>query len=191
MNVLVITEDFTQDQYIVKPIIEAMLAAVGKPRAKVEVCRDPRFQGVAQAMDWKRLTNVIDRYRGMVDLFILCVDRDNNPTRRAALDSLEAQAKAYAPDKIFLSENAWQELEVWLLAGHDLPTTWNWQTIRAEEHPKENSYLPFAIQRKVHRQPAQGRSTLALEAAKRYDRIRQLCPEDIAVLEQRIRASLT
>lgn len=190
MRVLIITEDFTQDQYIVKPIVEAMLAAVGRPRAKVEVCRDPRFQGVTQAMDWQRLVKVIDRYRGMVDLFVLCVDRDNNPTRRAALDSLEAQAKAYAPDKMFLSEHAWQELEVWLLAGHDLPSAWDWQAIRAEEHPKENYYLPFARQRNVHRQPAQGRSTLAIEAAKRYSRIRHLCPEDIAILEQRIRASL-
>ena len=35
MNVLIIPEDFRKDQYILKPILEAMLAAVGKPQAKV------------------------------------------------------------------------------------------------------------------------------------------------------------
>ena len=34
----------------------------------------------------------------------------------------------------------------------------------------------------------EGRKTLAEEAARRYDRIRQLCPEDIADLEDRVRS---
>lgn len=40
MNVLVIPEDFRKDQYMLKPIIEAMLKAKGK-MVKVRVCQDP------------------------------------------------------------------------------------------------------------------------------------------------------
>ena len=86
------------------------------------------------------------------------------------------------------AENAWQEIEVWVLAGHDLPSDWNWQVIRDEVNPKETYFLPFATQRKLLDAPGEGRKTLAEEAARRYDRIRQLCPEDIADLEDRVRS---
>jgi len=45
----------------------------------------------------------------MVDLFLLCVDRDGNTTRRAKLDNIEGKAREILPDKkFFLAENAWQ-----------------------------------------------------------------------------------
>ena len=57
MRVLVIPEDFrkglsrgTRDQYILKPIISAMMSAVGKPRAKVQVCQEPLLGGVGEAL---------------------------------------------------------------------------------------------------------------------------------------------
>lgn len=188
MNVLVIPEDFRKDQYILKPIIEAMLNSCGRPRARVVVCKDPVLGGVNQAMRWEYLKEIFDRYRGMVDLFLLCVDRDGVASRRARLAELEAQAAADLPaDRVLLAENAWQELEVWVLAGHELPNQWVWREIRDELHPKERYYLPFAKARAMIDQPAEGRRALSLEAARRYDRIKQLCPEDVANLEQRIK----
>lgn len=77
------------------------------------------------------------------------------------------------------------EIEVWVLAGHNLPSDWNWQVIRNEVNPKETYFFPFAEQRNLLDAPGEGRKTLAEEAARRYDRIRQLCPEDIAELEDR------
>src|SRR5208283_5472022 len=51
--------------------------------------------------------------------------------RQAVLDSLEKQAKAtVGRDRAFLAEHAWQEIEVWLLAGHVLPRKWAWRAIR-------------------------------------------------------------
>jgi hypothetical protein len=188
--VLIIPEDFTKDQYMLKPMVEAMLRAAGKPNAIVRVCQDPRFHGVSQVMDWTLLAPVIERYKGMTDIFLVCVDRDGNATRREALNYIESQADLLAPGSILLAENAWQEIEVWVLAGHDLPKGWVWNSIRQEMHPKEVYYLPFAKQHKVANQPAEGRRTLATEAARRYDRIRQLCPEDIAALEIRIAEKL-
>ena len=90
------------------------------------------------------------------------------------------------PIAVFLAENAWQEVEVWVLAGHDLPKDWTWQDIRQEPNPKETYFEPFAKQRSVLDEPGQGRKTLAREAAENYGRIRSLCREDVASLEAAI-----
>jgi len=38
---LVIPEDFRNDQYILKPVVTAIMKKVGKPNAKVQVCNNP------------------------------------------------------------------------------------------------------------------------------------------------------
>ncbi|NMF62548.1 hypothetical protein [Brasilonema octagenarum] len=187
MNVLVIPEDFRKDQYMLKPIITAMMEALGKPKTKVRVCQDPLLGGINEALKWERISEIIERYKGMVNLFLLCVDRDGKEGRRGMLDNISQQAaNILTGNRLLLAENAWQEIEVWVLAGHDLPADWNWQFIRNEINPKETYFLPFAAQRNVLDAPGEGRKLLAEEAARRYSRIRQLCPEDIAVLENRI-----
>jgi hypothetical protein len=191
MNVMVIPEDFRKDRYIIEPIIQAMLEAVGKGRANVRTCLDPLLGSVDQALNWERIEEILKRYRGMVQLFLLCVDRDGNEGRRTSLDHIENRAAEYLGDRaMLLGENAWQELEVWLLAGHDLPTGWKWKEIRQEVHPKENYYLPFAESKGVLDAPGEGRKPLGQEAARRFSRIRKLCPEDVAVLEDRIKEAI-
>ena len=185
MRILVIPEDSVQDQYILQPMIEAMLKAKGKKNARVRVCSDPRLQGVSQALKWDNIEKIIDKYR-MVDLFLLCVDRDGVESRKESLNHIEQKAREILPsDKSFFAENAWQEIEVWVLAGHKLPLEWNWQEIRNENNPKEIYFEPFAKQRNLTDEPGRGRKTLAQEAAKEYHRVRQLCPE-MAELEGRI-----
>ncbi|MBD2771301.1 hypothetical protein [Iningainema tapete] len=191
MNVLVIPEDFRKDQYMLKPIFMAMMKEVGKPNARVRVCQDPLLGGVSEALKWERIQEIIERYKGMVNLFLLCVDRDGKEGRKGVLTSIEQQAvNILTGGRLLLAENAWQEIEVWVLAGHNLPSDWNWQVIRDEVNPKETYFLPFAEQRNLLDAPGEGRKTLAEEAARRYDRIRQLCPEDIANLEDRVRSFL-
>jgi hypothetical protein len=185
VKVLVIPEDFVQDQYILKPIVEAMMKAKDKKNAKIIVCTDPRLQGVSQALKWENIEKIIDKYR-MVDLFLLCVDRDGIESRREQLNEIERRAASILPnDKSFLAENAWQEIEVWVLAGHKLPSGWNFSNIRKENNPKEIYFEPFARQHNLIDEPGGGRKTLAQEAAKEYNRIRQFCPE-VAELEGRI-----
>ena len=187
MNVLVVPEDFRKDQYILKPMVEAMFRHVGRQSAKVRVCQEPLLGGIDQARDWERIKEILDRYRGMVDVFLLIVDRDGEAGRRRALDNLEQKARdTLAAGRTFLGENAWQEVEVWILAGHDLPNDWTWREIRQEVHAKEAYFEPFARQRGVTDGPGQGRKTLAEEAARNYGRIRQLCSEDVAALEGRL-----
>lgn len=113
MNVLVIPEDFRKDQYMLKPIISAMLSEIGRV-AKIRVCQDPLLGGIGQALKWVRINEILDRYKGMVHLFLLCVDRDGIETRKQSLNSLEEKASEALPEgKLLLAENAWQEIEIW------------------------------------------------------------------------------
>lgn len=186
MNVLIIPEDFRTDQSIVKPIIEAMMVAVGRPNANVRVCTNPLLGGVNNALNLSKLRPIIDRYKGMVDLFLLLVDRDGVEGRADALRSLETQLQPMLPDqKVIFGENAWQEVEVWLLAGQR-DHGYVWQEVRTALHPKEQFYRPYASRRGVLAHPAEGRGILAGEAARGYDRIAQLCPEDVGALQRRI-----
>ena len=181
MNVLVIPEDFRRDQYILKPIIKAMMSALGKPRANVVVCTDPLLGGVTEALKTDRIREVLDLNRGMFDLFLLCVDRDGLPSRQAQLDKIERFVRdeyCLPEGRILLAEHAWQELEVWALAGHDLPANYDWAAIRQDPHPKEAYFDPIVTRHQLGDEPGGGRRTLSLEAARRYPRIRQLCPQD-------------
>jgi hypothetical protein len=191
MNVLVIPEDFRKDEAILLPLIKSMFKAMGKPQANVRICKEPLLGGVDQALDSIRIKEIIERYRGMVKIFILCVDRDGEDGRRFRLEQLEKESQKNLlgdPGKHFFAENAWQELEVWILAGFkDLPKEWNWIEIRRERDPKERFYLPFAQLKNVLNSPADGRKVLSEEAATHFDRICQFCPEDFNNLFNRIR----
>ncbi len=75
MNVLIIPEDFCKDQYVLNPLFNRLLRSIGRPQARVRVCLDPLLGGVTEATNEERLSEIFERYRGMVDIFILCVDR--------------------------------------------------------------------------------------------------------------------
>jgi hypothetical protein len=186
--VLVIPEDPRLDRYILKPIIKTMLDAAGRPRAIIGICDEPLLRSVEQALRWERIREIIDIYP-QVDLFLLIVDRDGDKHRRGRLDAIERQATAsLPPNRSFFAEHAWQEIEVWALAGcTDLPSDWRWGNVRAERDPKEIFFIPYARQRGLQDEPGGGRKTLGVQAARRYNRVRQRCPE-IIELEERIRA---
>jgi hypothetical protein len=104
------------------------------------------------------------------------------------LNGLEERAAAQLGDgKTMLGENAWQEIEVWALAGQELPGDWQWQAIRAEVHPKEVYFEPLARQRGLTKEPGEGRTTMGREAAQNYNRVRSRCKEDIQSLEIRLK----
>jgi len=186
MNVLVIPEDFRKDQFILQPIIEAMFAKLERP-VIVEVLKDPLIGGIDQAMDRSVLGEIIEDNKWKVELFLLCVDRDAEAGRRTSLSNLEQHFNAVlGAGKLMACEHAWQELEVWVLAGHDLLEGWSWQEIRNERDPKEAYFDKLVARRNLRDDPGDGRKTLGLEAARRYRRINSRCREDIQVLEKRV-----
>lgn len=189
-NVLVIPEDCHKDQHVLSPIMTRVVQAV-IPNARVKVCTDPRLRGVGQATKWEYIGPVVERYRGFIHLFVVVVDRDGNPDRQAKLDHLREQAAATlgGTEKAFIGAQAWQEVEVWILAAMaNLPRDWSWQAIREHPNPKETYFDPYARQRGLAEGVAGGRKALAREAASRYDRLRARSPE-VAELEAHIKAS--
>lgn len=105
MRVLIIPEDFRNDQYILRPLFQRLFRSLQRP-ATVTVCMDPLLGGVSEALNSERLAEVVAQYDGMIDLFILCVDRDGDAGRRGRLDRIEQR---FGNTRIFLAENAWEE----------------------------------------------------------------------------------
>ena len=190
MNVLIIPEDFRNDQYILKPLFSRLFQSIGKRPARVRVCLDPLLGGVGEALKSERIAEVVRRHAGMTDIFILCIDRDGDANRRQRLDSLQEEF-GNGQLFLFLAENAWEELETWVLAGLDLPTEWNWRVVRAEVQVKERYFEPLADQHNLSDAPGGGRKPLAEEASRRIGAIRQKCPEDFDALAQRLQDEVT
>ena len=186
MKVLVIPEDFRNDQYILKPLFERLLQSAGKPHARVRVCQDPPLGGVGEALKVERLKDIVAQYDGMTDLFVLCVDRDGDRGRRGRLDRIEAELGK--DGQAFLAGEAWEEVETWVLAGLDLPKDWRWRDVRAEVQVKERYFAPLARERGVADGPGGGRKALGEEAARNLPAIRGKCREDFDTLARRVEA---
>jgi len=183
MNILVIPEDFRRDQYILRPIFARLFEFFGRTRVRIQVCQDPLLGGIGEAMKHERIAEIVERYRAMVRLFILCVDRDGDQKRRLRLDAIE---KEFGEANSFFAENAWEELEIWVLAGLALPKEWKWAEVRAEVSVKERYFDTLAARRGVADSPGGGRKALGEEAARNIAAIRQKCREDLDALALRL-----
>ena len=187
MKVLVIPEDFRKDQFMLKPMFERLLRNSGDSSPKVRICQDPLLGGVTEALKSERIAEVLDANRGMYDAYVLCVDRDGQSGRRQRLDQIESEC---ANGRAFFAENAWEELETWVLAGLTLPSDWRWEIVRAEVHAKERYFEPLAAQRGLSDAPGGGRKALGDEASRNIGAIRQKCPEDFDALATRLAAAI-
>ena len=193
MNVLIIPEDPRYDRHILKPVVRALLERLNKPNATIEFPKGT-LGGTGSALDWTSIRSILDQYEYLVDLFLLCVDRDGQRGRRDALDHLEKQAR----DKLdadgfgeicFLAVAAHQEIEVWGLGGLDdlpTPTEYQWDDVRRAPDSKERYFAPHAEKRGISEREFGGRKTLGEESASNYDALRQKCLE-LEELEKRIR----
>jgi hypothetical protein len=192
LNVLIVAEDYRKDRFILKPIVNSMLDHVGKPHANVEVCRDPMISGVDDALDRDTIEEVV-LTNPQYDLFLLIVDRDDDPNRHERLDKAESIADEVTYHRqVLLAGQAHQEVEVWLLAGqNDLPTEWDWTDVQSEPQAKEQYYNPYVEQKTLTNSPAGGRKLLGQKAGANYtNRVRQLCDE-VQELEHRVAATVT
>ena len=183
---LVIPEDFRKDQYLLKPLFKRLFDSMGRRRARIHVCQDPLLGGINEALKRERIQEVVDQHAGMTDIFILCVDRDGKKNRKHQLRAIESE---FGHGRVFLAENAWEELETWVLAGLDLPSRWNWSDVRASVDVKEQYFEPLASMLGVADGPGGGRKALGERAARRISAIRQKCREDFDHLAQRLTAA--
>lgn len=183
MRVLVIPEDSSKDKFILEPLFKSLFRTLGKPKTRILVCEDPILGGIGEALKLQRISEIFEAYKGMITIFILCVDRDGNEGRRQRLDQIE---KEFENTRVFLAENAWEEIETWVLAGLNLPRDWRWSDVRAEIQVKEIYFEPLVAQRNLSDTPDGGRKTLGEEASRRIGAIRQKCREDFDALARRL-----
>ena len=187
MRVMIIPEDFLKDQHILKPIFSRLFRQIGATSVEIQMCYQPRFRGVEQALELTDLEEIVRRFGGMVDIFVLCVDRDGFAGRRQRLNRIEAEFQGRC---VFFAENAWEEIETWVLAGLEMPSDWRWADVRAEIDVKERYFDPYVAQRGLSNTLGGGRKILGEEAARRVRAIRQKCPEDFDSLARRLQTTL-
>lgn len=182
MKVMVIPEDPTHDQYILKPIVEQIFADLGKA-PRVQVLSNPRLHGVSQALRADVLAEIVARYP-MIDLFLVLVDRDAEPKRPSQANEREQEH----PDRLFVCL-AIEEVEVWMLALHRDALGESWTEIRRERDPKERFAAPFLAARAPRLSPGGGRVWAMRALGARWKGVLQVCPE-LAELEQTLRGWL-
>lgn len=181
MKVLIIPEDPTLDQHVLRPVVAGIFADLKRP-ARVDVLTDPHLKGVDQALDRQIVANIIAD-NPMVDLFILAIDRDCNRKKNESL----AQARvADHPDRL-LACLAVQEVEVWALALHRGELTDKWSEIRADCDPKERFWDPFIARKGWGAEVGKGRKRAMRALAGHWSGLLQVCPE-IAALKAEIAA---
>jgi hypothetical protein len=169
VKVLVIPEDPTLDQYILKPIVERLFADLGKT-PRVQILSNPRLQGISQAMNSDRIAEVVRKYP-MVDLFLVMVDRDGDPHRSQSAAALEGKQS-----RLFVCL-AIEEIEVWMLAAHRDTLSFSWSEIRKDPHPKERYAHPFLAERAPKLDPGQGRAWAMRELGGKWKGLLSACEE--------------
>lgn len=181
-RVLVIPEDPTYNGYILQPIVERMLAELGKPKADVTVLTGYKLKGYPQVVKALR-GDLVDRYRHFFDLWLFLPDAD----RASNLGPLEAELAEQGVHLFCCA--AVPEVEAWLLAGHRDKLSLLWPEVRRHPYLKENVFEPFLAQFGDSRSPGGGRERLVGETLTNYRGLLSVCPE-LGKLEDRLRTFL-
>jgi hypothetical protein len=180
-RVLIIPEDPTNDQHILRPLVARLLKECGKANAKVVVLHDPAVSGYEDACG--KLTEIRKAYR-RYDLLLFLPDADGKHQSRAdRFAQLEAE---HGPR--FLCCAAVEEVEAWLLAGHTEKLPSPWRAVRADTSVKENVFVPFLREHGRDR-PGGGREELMQQTLTNLRGLLERCPE-LGRLQERICAAL-
>lgn len=177
-RVLVIPEDPTHNGYILKPVVERLLAEAGKPNARVLVLTNPKLGGYDDAVRAIK-TELPDRY-GFYDLWLFIPDADV----ASGLEALEAEAMQKGIRLICCA--AQPELEAWVLAGFRKEVSLNWSVIKSHPRLKEEVFAPFLAKYGDSQAAGGGREKLMRQALQNFRGLTEICSE-LGVLEERIR----
>jgi hypothetical protein len=183
VKVLVIPEDPTLDQHILKPIVEALLRDLGR-KARVDVLQDPHLSGVEEALSQEVIEGIVAE-NPMVDLFLLMVDRDCNRMRNV---ERAADREAGHPGRL-VACLAVEEVEVWMLALHRDALGERWSAIRSDCDPKERYADPFLREKGWLTEVGRGRKHAMRELPTKWGPLLSVCPE-LAELRDRLRSVL-
>ena len=179
LRVLIIPEDPTDNGYLLKPLVERMLAEAGKPSARVTILTNPRLRGYAQAVH--AIRNELTVRYGHFDLWLFLPDAD-------CAEGLPELERAMLRHGVTLLCCAAQpEVEAWLLAGHREKLALGWNEVTNHPRLKEEVFRPFLRQFGDARSAGGGREPLMRETLANYRGLLNLCPE-LKDLEARLRS---
>jgi hypothetical protein len=182
-RVLVIPEDPTHNGYILKPLVQALLADIGKPKARVEVLGNPRLEGYDHAMRAIK-SELSDRYQ-YFDLWLFFPDADRaNPI---AMQALEQQVSAKGIP-LFCCP-ALPEVEIYACAGWRDKLGRPWAEVQGDTRMKENIFEPLLRQYGDSRRAGGGRDLLIAESLRNLTLLLSLCPE-LKELRERLKIHL-
>lgn len=180
-KVLVIPEDPTNNGYILKPLVEAILADAGKSAAKVDVLTNPKLNGYDHAL--KAIKEELpDRY-GHWDLWIFIPDGDLASAEAMANLERELGQKGIT----LLSCPAQPEVEIYACAPYRAEIEGGWNAARQDVRMKEDVFRPLLEKHGDERRAGAGRDLMISEALKNLPLLFQLCPE-LKALRDRIAA---
>ena len=183
LKVLVVPEDHTNNGAILKPLVSALLADVGKPTARVTVVDRPRLRGYESAVAAIK-GDLVDLYAWM-DLWLFVPDADKAvPAAMAALEAELAQRSVK-----LLCCVAEPEVEVYAAAPYSAEITGGWAKARGHQRFKEDVFAPLLAAHGDLRRPSGGRDLMIAQAVQNLPRLYQLCPE-LKTLRDRIAAHL-
>ena len=178
-KVLVIPEDPTHNGYILKPLMQAILADAGKPAAKVDVLTNPKLGGYDHAIRAIR-EELPDRY-SFWDLWIFVPDAD-----RASPQAMSDLEDALAEKTVrLLCCPAQPEVEIYACAAYRQEITGGWDAARQDPKMKEDVFLPLLQKHGDNRRAGAGRDLMIAESLKNLQLLFRLCAE-LKALRDRI-----
>ena len=183
VQVLVIPEDPTHNGYILKPVVEMVLAEAGRPSAKVRVLSNPRVRGYDDAVRVLR-EELASRYAFM-DLWLFVPDADRASS--SAMSGLEDELRSQGVRQLCCP--AVPEVEVYACVAYRNEIAIPWQEVRADLRMKETHFEPLLAKHGDRRQPGGGRRAMIERSIASRRTFFRLCPE-IAQLRDRVKACL-
>jgi hypothetical protein len=180
-KVLVIPEDPTFNGYILKPLVEAVLAEAGKPKAKVQMLSKPKVGGFDQARH--AIKEILPDSYGHWDLWVFIPDADR--ATAAAMRDLEEGALARGIR--LLCCPAQPEVEIYCCVGRrkDLNAP-SWEAVRSSARMKEAYFEPLLRKHGEMNRAGGGRESLIAASLSKMETLFRLCPE-LAALRDRMR----
>lgn len=181
MRLLVVPEDPTHDQHVIKPIVEKILEDC-ECRGEVEILRDPHLRGVDEALNAEVIAGIV-RDNPMVDIFLIVVDRDCDRMGNEA----KAERRENDHSHVLLTCLAVQEIEVWPLALWRAELNVPWSSVRESCDPKEEFFDPFIREKGWQALLGKGRKRAMRALPGNWAGLKAVCPE-IQSLSDRLSA---
>ena len=178
-KVLVIPEDPTHNGYLLKPLAEAILAAAGKPAARVVVLSNPKLEGYDHAL--RAIREELPARYGHWDLWLFFPDAD----RASPPAMLQLEHDLNAQKVKLLCCAAQPDVEIYACAPFRQEIKGGWDAARQAGKMKEDIFKVLLERHGDNRRAGEGRDLMIAKSLKNLPLLFQLCPE-LKTLRDRI-----